>query len=71
MPLVTDPSRLPELQMILARSQSQHALTFAASGLLKLISSNWSRLADTQKDDTRRFLLNYIVSLLDCSLTHY
>ncbi|XP_055388846.1 exportin-7-like [Condylostylus longicornis] len=60
LPLVSDPNCLPQLQVILAQSHNPHALIFASSGLNKLISSGWNRISDTQKDDTRKFVLNYL-----------
>ena len=55
-----DPNSIPQLQAILTGSQHPYALIFASSSLLKLFSSCWNRITDEQKDDTKKFVLNYL-----------
>jgi exportin-7 len=60
LPLVQNPQYMPQLQFVLARTSSPHALIFAATGLTKLITSHWTAVANPQKDEMRSFLLDYL-----------
>lgn len=60
LPMVGDPECVPQLQAILAQSRSQYALIFASSALAKLVTNHWCRVSETQMEDTKRFLLNYL-----------
>lgn len=51
---------MPQLQFVLARTSSPHALIFSATGLMKLITSNWTSVSDQQKEEMRNFLLDYL-----------
>lgn len=58
--IASDTGSIPQLQAILAGSQNPYALIYASSSLLKLFSTSWNRITEQQKDDTRKFVLNYL-----------
>mmetsp|Transcript_10950 Transcript_10950/g.26371 ORF Transcript_10950/g.26371 Transcript_10950/m.26371 type:complete len:1088 (-) Transcript_10950:124-3387(-) len=60
LPLVQNPQCMPQLQFVLAHTSSPHALIFAATGLMKLITSHWTSVSDHQKEEMRSFLLDYL-----------
>lgn len=60
LPLVQNPQCMPQLQFVLAHTSSPHALIFAATGLMKLITSHWTSVSDQQKEEMRNFLLDYL-----------
>jgi exportin-7 len=60
LPLVQNPQYMPQLQFVLARTSSPHALIFAATGLTKLITSHWTAVANPQKEEMRNFLFDYL-----------
>ncbi|GFE54549.1 importin-beta N-terminal domain-containing protein [Babesia ovis] len=60
MPLLRDVQKIPLLRDILAQSTNLQALLFASSGLVTVITNNWSHVPDSQKLELREFLLNYI-----------
>eukprot|EP00913_Durusdinium_trenchii_P031544 g29536.t1 len=53
LPLVQNPQCMPQLQFVLAHTSSPHALIFAATGLMKLITSHWTSVSDQQKEEMR------------------
>lgn len=65
LPLVTggNPHQsIPQLQHVLANSKSPHALIFATTGLLKLLTSNWASVSEAQKEGLRNFLFEFLSS---------
>jgi exportin-7 len=60
LPLVQNPDCIPQLQFVLARTSSPHALIFATTGLNKLITSHWTSVSDQQKEEMRNFLCDYL-----------
>ncbi|ORM41526.1 Exportin-7-A [Babesia sp. Xinjiang] len=60
MPLLRDVQKIPLLRDIMAQSTNLQALLFASSGLVTVITNNWSHVPDSQKIELREFLLNYI-----------
>eukprot|EP00932_Pfiesteria_piscicida_P013302 SRR837773.24831.p1 GENE.SRR837773.24831~~SRR837773.24831.p1 ORF type:complete len:397 (+),score=122.12 SRR837773.24831:72-1193(+) len=60
LPLVQNPSCMPQLQFVLAHTSNPYALIFSATGLMKLITSHWTSVADQQKEEMRNFLFDYL-----------
>ncbi|KAF7458584.1 importin-beta N-terminal domain-containing protein [Cryptosporidium felis] len=60
LPLTCNLGCLTQLQALLAQSSNPHALMFAATGLSKLFTSCWAQIPDSQKEETKTFLLNYL-----------
>ncbi|CEM08647.1 unnamed protein product [Vitrella brassicaformis CCMP3155] len=59
-PLTQDASQLPRLQNLIGTSNQPHALVFAATAALKIITQFWAQIGDTQKEELRSFLLNFL-----------
>eukprot|EP00927_Polykrikos_kofoidii_P004360 TRINITY_DN11721_c0_g1_i1.p1 TRINITY_DN11721_c0_g1~~TRINITY_DN11721_c0_g1_i1.p1 ORF type:complete len:1091 (-),score=216.08 TRINITY_DN11721_c0_g1_i1:82-3354(-) len=60
LPLVQNPTYIPQLQHVLANTSSPHALIFSTTALTKLITSHWTSVADSQKEEMRNFLFDYL-----------
>mmetsp|Transcript_47243 Transcript_47243/g.101123 ORF Transcript_47243/g.101123 Transcript_47243/m.101123 type:complete len:1094 (+) Transcript_47243:406-3687(+) len=60
LPLVQNPQCMPQLQYVLAHTSNPHALIFSATGLMKLITTNWTSVSDQQKEEMRNFLFDYL-----------
>jgi len=60
LPLVTQASAIPQLQHVLTRTSSPHALIFSTTALMKLITSHWTSVSDAQKEEMRNFLFDYL-----------
>eukprot|EP00397_Hematodinium_sp_SG-2012_P002865 GEMP01002873.1.p1 GENE.GEMP01002873.1~~GEMP01002873.1.p1 ORF type:complete len:1098 (+),score=232.07 GEMP01002873.1:197-3490(+) len=59
-PLVQNVRHLPQLNHVLAHTQSPHALIFAATGLTKLLNSNWMSVGEKTKEDMKNFMYQYL-----------
>ena len=60
LPLIGDAKNVPQLQFIIDNSAQEDALVFAALGLHKLVTAQWSQVPQTQREDLKKFLLNYL-----------
>ena len=60
MPLLGLPETIPQLEFVLGNSSNPHAILFAANGLTQLLTTYWSSLSETQRNELRSFLLSYL-----------
>ena len=59
-PLVSSIENIAQIQYVLGNSSNMHALIFASSGLRDLLTKNWARVPQVQRDETKEFLLSYL-----------
>jgi exportin-7 len=64
-PMLSRIESVPQFEFVLSNSQNPHALLFAASGLMQLVTSNWSATTEQQRDGIKLSLSRFLAEHCD------
>ncbi|SBT87756.1 Ran-binding protein, putative [Plasmodium malariae] len=71
LPLVNNVGNVSKLKNILGSTNHVHTLIFTTSGLLQLITNEWNKIEQNEKDELKEFVISYLynkgVDLLNLS----
>ncbi|VWU50246.1 Ran-binding protein, putative [Hepatocystis sp. ex Piliocolobus tephrosceles] len=71
LPLVSNVGNVGKLKTILGNTNHVHTLIFTTSGLLQLITTEWNKIEQNEKDELKEFVISYLynkgVELLNLS----
>ncbi|SCQ16090.1 Ran-binding protein, putative [Plasmodium ovale] len=71
LPLVNNVGNVSKLKNILGSTSHVHTLIFTTSGLLQLITNEWNKIEQNEKDELKEFVISYLynkgVDLLNLS----
>ncbi|CRG96649.1 Ran-binding protein, putative [Plasmodium gallinaceum] len=71
LPLVNNVGNVSKLKNILGSTNHVHTLIFTTSGLLQLITNEWNKIEQKEKDELKEFVISYLynkgVDLLNLS----
>ncbi|GAW80166.1 Ran-binding protein [Plasmodium gonderi] len=60
LPLVNNVGNVSKLKNILGNTSHVHTLIFTTSGLLQLITNEWNKIEQNEKDELKDFILTYL-----------
>ncbi|KJP89407.1 hypothetical protein AK88_00850 [Plasmodium fragile] len=60
LPLVNNVGNVSKLKNILGNTSHVHTLIFTTSGLLQLITNEWNKIEQNEKDELKEFVLSYL-----------
>lgn len=62
LPLVNNAGNVGKLKNILATTDHVHTLIFTTAGLLQLITNEWNKIEQREKDELKEFVISYLYS---------